>query len=487
MANNRQKHQNLGRADLRWLLPGLILLAGVLLSFYVAHQTEQLNSLRVRQLLEVQARDVSHEIEHYVSLYQYGLRGMRGAILTAEQTGHFNYRLMQVYTQSREYQTEFPGSRGFGFIQRVTQAQRAEFIEAAAAERPDGQFALRQLQPNNEDLFIIRYIEPEANNRQAVGLDIGSEANRRQAALRAARENEMVITAPITLVQAEKKTAQGFLMLLPIYKNGARITEPAERLQHLVGWAYTPLLIEEVLAAIEYKTEDLLIRLQDQASTMATPFYAKGDFATQAAAFSVVQSAIQVGGRQWLMTLAPTQQYIQGLALPTFWREFIEWLLMSSFVALLTYTGQLVIARRLAFSRHQIDLALAEERTLKEANARLEENVHARTAQLAKLGALNRSVLAASPYALIATDPDGKITVFNPSAEQLLGYDAADLIGMQTPAIFHLPEEIEQRAQMFQLNWVKRSLRGLRSLSVRPVAVKSTKISGLIAVKTVGN
>lgn len=59
---------------------------------------------------------------------------------------------------------------------------------------------------------------------------------------------------------------------------------------------------------------------------------------------------------------------------------------------------------------------------------------------------LSSSVLTHAAYAIIATDPNGIITVFNPGAETLLGYRAADIIGHQTPSIFHLPTEVLERA-----------------------------------------
>jgi PAS domain S-box-containing protein len=54
---------------------------------------------------------------------------------------------------------------------------------------------------------------------------------------------------------------------------------------------------------------------------------------------------------------------------------------------------------------------------------------------------------AASEVAIIAADPAGTITVFNRGAERLLGYEAGEIVGKQTPAIFHLPAEVEARAR----------------------------------------
>jgi PAS domain S-box-containing protein len=62
---------------------------------------------------------------------------------------------------------------------------------------------------------------------------------------------------------------------------------------------------------------------------------------------------------------------------------------------------------------------------------------------------LNQALQAISnaslPVSIIGTDLNGTITLFSRGAEALLGYKASELIGKQTPAILHLPDEIEKR------------------------------------------
>lgn len=60
---------------------------------------------------------------------------------------------------------------------------------------------------------------------------------------------------------------------------------------------------------------------------------------------------------------------------------------------------------------------------------------------------LSNVLRAASEMAIIATDSDGLITIFNTGAERMLGYGAADMIGKCTPAPLHLPEEVEERGK----------------------------------------
>ena len=51
---------------------------------------------------------------------------------------------------------------------------------------------------------------------------------------------------------------------------------------------------------------------------------------------------------------------------------------------------------------------------------------------------------AATEFSVIATDKNGLIKVFNRGSERLLGYRADEMINIQTPALLHLPSEMQQ-------------------------------------------
>ncbi len=58
------------------------------------------------------------------------------------------------------------------------------------------------------------------------------------------------------------------------------------------------------------------------------------------------------------------------------------------------------------------------------------------------------AILENSAHAIITTDTNGIITLFNKKAEVMLGYSADELVLLQTPAVFHKTEEVIQRAKM---------------------------------------
>ncbi len=58
-----------------------------------------------------------------------------------------------------------------------------------------------------------------------------------------------------------------------------------------------------------------------------------------------------------------------------------------------------------------------------------------------------QAILDGASAAIIATDPDGLIQTFNRAAQQMLGYGEDEIVGRQTPALFHDPVEVVARAR----------------------------------------
>jgi len=68
-----------------------------------------------------------------------------------------------------------------------------------------------------------------------------------------------------------------------------------------------------------------------------------------------------------------------------------------------------------------------------------------------KQAELQRAILDNAGYAIISTDTEGLIQVFNPTAEKMLGYKAEDIIGKVTPALWHDGEEVVKRAEQLSI------------------------------------
>ena len=293
----------------RWSL--LVLLVGITLSVLGGYQTQSNNMLRINQAMQGALDVVSEDILTKVKLYQYGLRGARGSVLTAGEHG-ISRALFYRYSLTRDIDLEFPGARGFGFIRKVPVSDTPQFLANA---RADGwpEFSIRELSPNSKERYVIQYIEPVERNKAAVGLDIASEHNRYAAATSAMLSGEVRLTGPITLVQASGLPSQSFLILMPLYRSVKTPETAAEREKQAFGWSYAPLSMTEVLAHVNVDANKFILSLDD-VTEPETPvrFFNNAADATGLYPVNAVQT---IYGRSWRLNMAAQPAFIQSMHL----------------------------------------------------------------------------------------------------------------------------------------------------------------------------
>ena len=540
----------------RWI--AITLVAGFLLSIAASLGVSHFNRQYAEQAVVAAAEKAADAVVTRLHLYQYGLRGARGAIKTVTEDAISRDGFTR-YSLTRDVDSEFPGARGFGFIRRVAPQDEAHFLAQA---RSDGwaNFNIRQLAEHSGERYVIQYIEPVARNEAAVGLDIASESNRREAAQAAMRTGEVQLTAPITLVQATGNPQQSFLIVMPIYRSAVTPATVEQREVEIFGWSFAPLLMQEVLRGLQPKDQVSHFVLRDITEPgQRVQFYQTDDEQKLKNVFSH-RVERDVFGRRWqieyvahplfiaqLHQLSPQWVLVGGVLLslllaalvgvlsvsrlrqlqvmaeqaklaaivqssvdgiigktpegiitswnkgaeklfgysseeavghpllellipPELWAEEADVLarvgrgeVVPSFnTQRLRKDGQLlavsVTASPIRNSAGQvvgvsktvrdISAQMAAEARIHELNSNLEAQVVERTHELQQLNLLLGSVLrSASEVAIIATDLDGTIRVFNTGAERMLGYTAGELVGRSTPACFHLGEEVVARGR----------------------------------------
>ena len=234
------------RDRLEAALPGLLFLFLIGLSGAAGLWKHREVQSDARAQVEFSTQRISADVSRRFTQAVYGLNGARGVYAASESVNRAAFR---AYVESRDMPKEIPGVRGFGFVQRV---QRLDLDAFLRAERADGapQFVLRQLSDTaQQDLLIIKFIEPATFNQGTMGLDIGSEPLRRYAAQRAIDSGQATLTASVTLVQDQRQTPS-VLLFVPVYAKAAHPVSVAERRAALVGLLYAPLVIEELLSGL---------------------------------------------------------------------------------------------------------------------------------------------------------------------------------------------------------------------------------------------
>ena len=315
---------------------------------------------------------VSADISQRFGRPVLGLKDARGLYAASRNVYRAEFR---AYVGSRDLAKDFPGVRGFGFIQRVMRPELGAFL---AAERADGApgFALRQLEDKtHDDLYVIKFIEPAANNVGAQGLDIGSEALRRAGAQLAIDSGEPAITAAITLVQDNHKTS-GVLLYVPVYAKDSHPTSREERRASLVGLLYAPIVIAELLEAmpdvglgrVDFELFDTSSGRQDgtrifDADNHMANLAVGQDSEISRRRFSVTQT-LSLPGRDITLRVSSTPGFEVAIDRSSSWLVFVGLAMLSTLLALLLRQQATGRRRAEALAKQMTEqLRLDEERS----------------------------------------------------------------------------------------------------------------------------
>ena len=93
------------RNSLLWAWTAISLIVGVLASYWVAVSVERSNKNHIDSVLARESQDLIQQIYERVELYQYGLRGLRGTVATAQS--NLSRELVEQYSETRDLESEF--------------------------------------------------------------------------------------------------------------------------------------------------------------------------------------------------------------------------------------------------------------------------------------------------------------------------------------------------------------------------------------------
>ena len=399
----------------RWrcICSALVLFAfGIVVTGLLTAWQARRNSALADKTFNALAARTVEQLQRRLHTYEYGLRGARGAVVSAG-IEHIDRARFRDYSASRDIDQEFPGARGMGLVRRVPVSDEPRFLSAARQDgKPD--FAIRSLSAHAGDRYVIQYIEPIERNLPAVGLDIASEPNRRTAAESAMRTGSATLTAPITLMQAAGKPLRSFLLLLPVYAPGARHSTVEEREAATVGWSFAPLLMDEVLADFELG-DDFSLTLRDDAGPETEVFFATPGYAGAAASGLRRCLPIPIYGRVWLAELTARPAFVARLNLLSPNAVGAAGLAIAALLSILSFSY--------AQSRQGEAQVLAEQ-------------------------ARRAAIVDSSGDAIIGETLEGIVTDWNHGAELLFGYPALAALGQPAASLILPADRAEEDAEI---------------------------------------
>ncbi len=388
--------------------PLLVLALGSLLAAWVGQRLAQNQRTQLDQRLAGVTETVLNSLQERMRTYEFGLRGLRGAVITVGPESITRARF-QAYIDSRDLKQEFPGARGFGLIRKVPQGAEEAFLSAARADSWP-HFSIRQIEPHAGDRLIVQYVGPIAGNAEAIGLDIASEQHRRHAAQLAIDSGKAALTQPITLMQASGKVSQGMLLLLPIYDTNRNLKTEPERRQAAYALSFAPLAMDEVLQHLDGAPKGLVLSIRDvDQEATAPPLFASPRFSEALPAGPHLQRTLSVFSRSWQIEARITPEFLPASDA-----------LAPGHVATLV----LVASALLALLLHVTLLAL-HRRYLERAG----------TARLA-------AIIEGSNDAIVGQDLQGRVTSWNPAATRIFGYSPQQALGRRIVELI-VPEDLQ--------------------------------------------
>jgi signal transduction histidine kinase len=250
---------------------------------------------------------VQSAIDNKLNLYIALLKGGRGFI---ESTAKLNRENFANYVKNLELEKNYAGVLGMGFDKIVRPDEREALVKQMKSE---GYNDFKMLPESERDLYqAVIYLEPlTEKNQKAIGFDMSTEEYRRQALNRARDLGTETLTAKVVLIQeSEEDTQAGFLIYLPIYKNGKIPMTIQDRRENLVGYIYSPFRATDFLNVIqqEASASEVAIKIYDgeiqPENLLAQSGYNKTpngqideDFYTR--------NNVDIAGRRWIIEYVP--------------------------------------------------------------------------------------------------------------------------------------------------------------------------------------
>lgn len=187
---------------------------------------------------------------------------------------------------------------------------------------------------------------------------------------------------------------------------------------------------------------DVSIEILDLSGKNPQPIYRDPDL--RPAALMYVERIV-FNHQRWLVEVSPMPGHY--LLSPSAQVEMLGWggPLIGILGALLVVVLQ---SRNRSVRRRVLQQTAALERMnhqLERGNLALQAEIERRTESeqtLREATALQRAILDGSEYAIVATDTDGLIELFNPAAERIFGWSATEMIGRATPMLLYPGDEL---------------------------------------------
>ena len=329
-----------------------LLVATVLLGLGV-RQVQIWGVERENAAFQRDANAIAETVQHKFNGYRDALAALAGVFEASETVTRDEFT-----KASRYWLNSLKGIQAIGWNQRLQASDIAAFEAQQRQEGlPDFKVFNADHQPSsaNQELAVVRYVEPRAGNEMALGYNVLSAPVSRDAYEQARREDREIATRGLRLMQ---ETAQqtGVVVYHPVFK-GEPFT-PQTRVQASLGAVFLALRMEDALSNIlqgrAVYLEACLIDVSAPPNAVMAGTAACRSSQWQQAHRHRIDIPIDFGDRQWQLAVWSAK------AVPMVGLGATSWLLAVGGVALAAALGALLLV--MTGHTRRIEAAMEEAR-----------------------------------------------------------------------------------------------------------------------------
>lgn len=341
------------------VLASLLMLA-LAVSLLIWRGAAQRQELVLRTEFERRSDQIYMGLSARLETLQTFLRTSAGYWAEYPRSGTAEWRSI---VQSSQILTRYPGVDGVAVVMSTPGGREREFV-ADIRERLWRDFALWPEIPTTGEHMAITQFEPFERAGKALGYDLATDPQRRQALATARDAGLATLSPPLALITGGGEHNRNFLLVQPIYRSDYPLATVVQRRRAATGWLLMGLHATALFDALRAEANDPLLDLHVHAGDLsaATLVYGAGN-EPLTATFATWRS-LEFAGQRWVLAihrhLPPGAIWFGGTSLVVLVVSVALSLAITAAAALLLVSREQ--SRRLA--RHAITELTRTERTL---------------------------------------------------------------------------------------------------------------------------
>lgn len=298
-----------------WYMIAILVASGLVLSYWLYQVLDSRHQRHVVAEFDNLARQRVQVLDNYM---QRSLEVLYGLSAFLRHAPNRQLSVFEDYVSGSLQR--LPEVQALEWIPIVERSQRSAFEAHAQAQ---GLGAYRIIEFNDSGqlreasqrprYYPVYFAYPENTNVEAIGLDLGSQPDRRQAIEASLTSGEIVATAPVRLAQEKQEAAYGFLIFAPVMAY-PQASDSAGATQ-VLGFALVVYRSIDLLATVfeDLAAKGVMVTVVDREHPELTLF-SNHPQRVSAALGGAPSSTLdyEMGQRQWQVRFASSEAYLQA-------------------------------------------------------------------------------------------------------------------------------------------------------------------------------